>query len=66
MVKEILKNKSEKELKALLAQKRSKLMEFRFKISSGKAKDVKEGRVLKREIAQILTHLNNNSSVNSL
>ena len=43
-MKENLKNKSDKELKHLLAEKRGLLMDFRFKISSGKAKNVKEGK----------------------
>lgn len=57
MTKEILKNKSEKELKIILSQKRNQLMDFRFRISKGKAKNVKEGRNLRREIARILTEL---------
>lgn len=55
--KEILKNKSEKELKTMLSQKQGQLMDFRFKISKGKAKNVKEGKILRKEIARILTHL---------
>ncbi|MCF7836072.1 MAG: 50S ribosomal protein L29 [Candidatus Marinimicrobia bacterium] len=55
MSKEKLDNKSFKELKAMLDEKRNALRDFRFKISKGKAKDVKEGRNLRREIARILT-----------
>jgi len=58
MAKEILKNKLEKELNAVLAEKRNLLRDFRFKISKGKAKNVKEGVAFKREIARILTEIN--------
>lgn len=57
MKKEILKNKSEKELKTILLKKQHELMDFRFKISKGKAKNVKEGKILKREIARVMTRL---------
>jgi len=58
MKKEIFKNKSEKELRTILKDKRNSLRDFRFKISKGKAKNVKEGRNLKKDIARILTALN--------
>ena len=56
--KENIKNKSDKELKVLLKEKRGMLMEFRFKVSKGTAKNVKEGKTLQREIACILTEIN--------
>jgi len=57
-MKEVLKNKSEKELRGLLLQKKHQLMDFRFKVSKGKAKNVKEGRTLRSEIARIMAQLN--------
>jgi ribosomal protein L29 len=56
--KENIKNKSDKELEVLLKEKRGMLMEFRFKMPKGKAKNVKEGKTLGREIARILTEIN--------
>jgi ribosomal protein L29 len=47
--------KTEKELAALLAEKRQVLRDFRFALSGGKAKNMKEGAVAKKAIAQILT-----------
>ncbi|MBU1091636.1 50S ribosomal protein L29 [Patescibacteria group bacterium] len=58
MSKEKLDNKTLKELKAMLSEKRNALRDFCFRIAKGKAKDVKEGRVLRREIARILTNIN--------
>ncbi|MBU1179202.1 50S ribosomal protein L29 [Patescibacteria group bacterium] len=57
-MKKELKNKTEKELKKLLLEKRNSLRGFRFQISKGKVKDVKEGRLLRKEVAMILTELN--------
>lgn len=57
MAKEILKNIEEKELRALLLDKRNLLRDFRFKIAKGKAKNVKEGSNLKKEIARLLTEV---------
>lgn len=53
-----IKTKSKGELQKLLIEKREALMEFRFKLSSGKVKDMKEGKNLGRDIAKILTRLN--------
>ena len=52
------KGKTEKDLVKALADKRKALREFRFGMSGSKTKNVKEGKNLKREIAQILTELN--------
>ena len=57
MAKE-LKTKESKELEKLLSEKRKLLRLFRFGIAGSKAKNVKEGRNLKKEIAQILTEIN--------
>ncbi len=56
-----LKIKENKDLAKLLAEKRKTLRLFRFGIAGSKAKNVKEGRNLKREIAQILTEINSRS-----
>jgi ribosomal protein L29 len=56
-MKELL-NKTEKELIGLLKEKREALRVFRFAMSGGKTKNLKEGAHLKKEIAQIMTVLN--------
>jgi len=57
-VKDNYKNKKEKELQQMLLEKRNELRNFRFKITKGKTKNVKVGRELKREMARILTKIN--------
>ncbi|MBX4198440.1 50S ribosomal protein L29 [Candidatus Parcubacteria bacterium] len=52
------KNKTEKDLKKILADKKKALQDFRFNISGSKTRNVKEGKGLRKEIAQILTELN--------
>lgn len=52
------KNKTEKELKALLGEKRVALRNFRFSMAGSKVKNVKEGYVLRKDIARILTLVN--------
>jgi len=54
-----LKQKSKSELHNLLMQKRESLRELRFKDASKQMKDVREIRVVKKDIAKILTLLNN-------
>jgi len=56
-MKELI-NKTEKELKVLLSEKKEALRVFRFAMSGGKIKNLKEGQNLKKEIAQIMTLLN--------
>ncbi len=56
-MKDLIK-KTEKELKTLLAEKKEALRVFRFAMSGGKIKNLKEGSNLKKEIAQIMTLLN--------
>jgi ribosomal protein L29 len=56
-MKELIK-KTESELKALLKEKREALRVFRFAMSGGKVKNLKEGQNLKKEIAQIMTIIN--------
>jgi ribosomal protein L29 len=52
------KGKTEKDLKKALAEKRKALQSFRFNISGSKTRNVKEGRGIRKEIAQIMTELN--------
>ena len=53
-----LKNKTEKELQALLAESREKLRIARFKDASKQLKNVREIRLVRAVIANILTLLN--------
>lgn len=55
-----LKNKNEKDLQELLAQKRDLLRELRFKVSEKQLKDVREIREVKKDIARVLTVLRAN------
>lgn len=48
----------EKELQKLLSEKREALRGFKFSVAGGKTKDVKIAHNLKKEIARILTKLN--------
>lgn len=52
------KDKNTKDLLKALTEKRDALQDFRFGVSGGKAKNVKEGRTLRKDIARILTELN--------
>jgi len=61
MKPEKLREKKEEELKNLLSEKRDKLQEVKFNLSSGRVKNVKEARNLKKDIARILTILNEGS-----
>ena len=45
------------ELENLLAEKREALRKFRFGIAGSKNRNVKEGKNLRKEIAQILTEI---------
>jgi len=54
-----LRQKTEKELKDLLIESRQKLGQLKFDLSSKKLKNVREIQGLRREIARILTILNN-------
>lgn len=58
-----LKNKSEKELQQLIGERRERIRQLRFAIASGKVKNVREIRMLKREIARALTFLNNKEDI---
>jgi large subunit ribosomal protein L29 len=52
-----LKNKKPDELKQLLKEKREKLYQFKVDLSAGKVKDIREIRLIKKDIARILTIL---------
>lgn len=51
-------NKTPADLSKMLSEKREALRVFRFGAAGAKTKNVKEGRVIRKEIAQILTVLN--------
>ncbi len=51
------KNKTREDLQKMLTEKQIALRTFRFGLSGGKVKNVKEGRELKKEIARILTEM---------
>ncbi|MFA6430697.1 MAG: 50S ribosomal protein L29 [Candidatus Paceibacterota bacterium] len=53
-MKELIK-KTVAELQKLLEEKRKALSDFKFQIAGSKIKNVREGRKIKKEIAQILT-----------
>ncbi len=55
-MKELIK-KTEKELVAMLKEKRQALQTFNFGLAGSKVKNVKEGSALRKEIARILTVL---------
>lgn len=58
MKKNTFKGKDHKELKDLLNDKSKRLSEFRAEVGTGKTKNVKEGCVIRKDIARILTELN--------
>jgi len=52
-----IRQKSKKELESMLLAQRERLRNLRFDLASGKVKNVREIRELKKEIARILTLL---------
>jgi len=50
---------NEKELIKKLEEDREKLRQLKFDLSAGKVKNVREIRKIKKDIARILTSLNN-------
>lgn len=54
-----LRQKSQSELQKLLADKRERLRQLRFDLAAGKVKNVREIRMIKKDIARILTLLRN-------
>ena len=56
-----LRPKNETDLNELLKSKRKALLDFRFAVAGGEAKNVKEGRNTRKAIARILTLLKEKS-----
>lgn len=52
------KDKNDKDLEKALTEERVALRSFRFGIAGSKVRNVKEGKNIKKKIAQILTELN--------
>jgi len=52
-----LRSKTKEELQQLLREKRERLQRLRFDLASGRVKNVKEVREVKKDIARILTIL---------
>ena len=52
-----IRQRPKAELKEILGKKREKLRQLRFDLASGKVKNVREIRMLKKDIARILTIL---------
>ncbi|TSC55852.1 MAG: hypothetical protein Greene041679_563 [Parcubacteria group bacterium Greene0416_79] len=57
-----LKNRTTEDLLKLAGEKREALHAFRFAMTGSKKKNVKEGKYLRKEIARILTAINNNTA----
>jgi len=49
--------RSDKELEKLLFDKRAAVRQFRFDITGSKAKNLKEGTNLRKDVARIMTEL---------
>jgi large subunit ribosomal protein L29 len=62
MKAEDLRIKSEKELNTMINDFQKKLWNLRFDSAAGKVKNVKEGKMIKRNIARIRTILKENIS----
>ncbi|MEK7596475.1 MAG: 50S ribosomal protein L29 [Patescibacteria group bacterium] len=50
--------KSKDELMFLLDKERANLLQFRFNVAAGKVKNLKEARMIRKNIARLLTLLN--------
>jgi large subunit ribosomal protein L29 len=61
MKTEELKQKTMEDLKNLLQEKKEKLTQLRFDLASGKVKNVREIRMVKKDIARIMTLINQKS-----
>lgn len=57
MKTEELRKKTKEELEKLLAEKREKRVKLRFDLKTGKVKNIREIREIKKDIARILTIL---------
>jgi len=56
--KETFKETSDKDIQKLLDEKREALRVFRFGSAGSKTRNVKEGRLVRRDIARLLTEKN--------
>ncbi len=59
-----LRQKSKNELKKTLQDSQERLRQLRFDLAAGKIKNVREIRKIKKEIARILTLLNEQKTMN--
>ena len=55
--KKNLRNAGEPELKKMLDEKRAALRAFRLSLTGSKVKNIREGRMVRRSIAVILTEM---------
>ena len=53
--------KTDQDLEKILIESHRRLEQFRFDLAGGKVTKVKEGRTLRRQIARVLTVLNQRS-----
>lgn len=60
-----LKQKAKEELNQLLQEKKERLCQLNFDLTSGKVKNVREIRMIKKDIARILTVLNPKFQISS-
>jgi large subunit ribosomal protein L29 len=63
-IKEIAK-KNKAELVKMLGERKMALRDFRFSVSGSNVRNVKEGKVAKKDIARILTLLNKQSNISA-
>lgn len=54
-----IKNKSKKDLEEMLSEKQDKLRELRFQSNEAQLKNLRSIRKTRKEVAQILTLINN-------
>jgi ribosomal protein L29 len=52
-----INKQSDKELEKLLGDKRALVRQFRFDVSGSKAKNLKEGANMRKDVARIMTEL---------
>lgn len=60
-----LRQKAKEELNQLLQEKKERLCQLNFDLTSGKVKNVREIRMIKKDIARILTVLNPKFQISS-
>ena len=53
-----LRKKNPADLKKLLAELEAELREFRFGMTGGRTKNVKQGRALRKDMARVMSVLN--------